>query len=816
MKRCIFSLLIITIISLGYGLPIISSNSMEIKTNTTDATIMSSTSGDITFPFGKGLHIGGDNHWNLTDLLDVNQTLENLPDFVGDGMTAYTGDDLIPGVSENRHLVAVELINSTIWNDNDFGEGEIYFNITVNGNFTKTANYAANDGDTLLLNLSVFYSWCFALSISVEVWEDDPAPTPDDELGVYTYFTNSPTSEVITGNTTIGDAQVWLNITVFDTKTGITAESLAEGTKPYFYFSDETSATEDPDEVYARVIIGPDDDAGLATAICIQYIFYWTQENFPIPTDIKFHDDDYEEFLIFIDPNNLMTPYRYVLDDGSYVSNMNSQRIAIWEEHETTDILETAAYSSDELAPLIGDNYSAAYKYFNITERPDAFRLALSGIRTMNLLVQTSFHNFQEGPPGVFDIVSSEMGFNYTINEFNDTIIRKFFRRHYTAFEQGLWFISAVGIETPKVHPFTFDIVNPFKFPYLTNGYPNVVDDIAAFQKANKSWVNYEYEIDLTLALLLKARYTITSPDEVSPGDEFDATISVEILDDQTEIALLYDLYVNGSIQALFFDRNFLLDQEGKVSVNIPVRTMRLILTLLGYQPYQKSGLNLDKSGYLTLDNFQLSTNLLGDILTGNMSLHIWDLIKGELPHYFPITASPLHLIDYFMEAIDINLGAVFSGFVNGTIRTDKTSLATSGKTSFKFDGTTMSTTTHIVTSSDVTDTDTFQIVLDDLLFAYQFLADWSLDIDFGTILSLIAPQYATMHFNIGTFPNVGFSSDDSLIESQSTVSKTTTITMDATSPSPNTSPNAISLPAVTLILFLAISLIITRNKIKK
>ncbi|MBK5115031.1 MAG: hypothetical protein JJE41_15505 [Candidatus Heimdallarchaeota archaeon] len=40
-----------------------------------------------------------------------------------------------------------------------------------------------------------------------------------------------------------------------------------------------------------------------------------------------------------------------------------------------------------------------------------------------------------------------------------------------------------------------------------------------------------------------------------------------------------------------------------------------------------------------------------------------------------------------------------------------------------------------------------FNIVLDDLLFAYRFLADWSLEINFGNIIGFIAPLYEEMVF---------------------------------------------------------------------
>ena len=329
-------------------------------------------------------------------------------------------------------------------------------------------------------------------------------------------------------------------------------------------------------------------------------------------------------------------------------------------------------------------------------------------------------------------------------------------------------------------------------------------------REQNKYFIDYEYALDLTLALQLKVRYTITSPDQVDPGDEFDATIEVEILEDETEIALLYDLFLNGTIKALFYERNFLFDKEGKFAVNIPVGTLRLILSLLGYQPYEQSGLDIDESGYLTLDNFALSANLLGNIMEANPSLHIWDLILGEMPGYFPVTEKPLNLLDYFMESIDLKLGTVFSGFVNGTISSNQLSVATVGTDAFEFDGTTMSTITEVTVSNNQAITNTFNIVLDDLMFAYRFLADWSFEINFGDIIGLIAPQYEQMVFDLGTFPHIEWTSDDSLINTATTVRKTITINTEEPT---DTSGIGLIIFSVTIIISMVTIVIIRKRK---
>ncbi len=779
-KRSSLFLIMIILVSLGVGIRGIAADT-DTLLDSNNLSSMSSITGDVTFPFPKTLKLSGDNYWNMTDLLDVNETLDNIPSFTKSGITAYTGNDLVPQISANRYLVNVTLINATIYDDHDIiGEGEIYFNVTINGNFTETARYGANNDETLDLNLGVFNYWCLTLDINVEVWDDDTYPDPDDALGVYSNNIGTPTSQNISGLTDIGDAKVWLEIEVLDTAAGVTADFLADGCKPYLYFTDETTQTEEADEVFARVLAGNDPVKG-KTVLCIQYIYYWGSEYFPTPINIQFHEDDYEEFLIFIDPNDWTNPYRYVFDDGSYVSNTRSQRIAIWENSPTSSILDTEAYVSEELTPLLGDNYTASYKIFNLDEATQENRSGLSGITTMNILVQTSFHNFQEGPPGLLDFVTTELGYGYSIDELNDSIIKEFYQRHYHAFEEGLWFISFLGVDTPKVNPFTFDVMGTFAFPYLTNAYPNVVDDIDRFQKANKNFVNYEYELELTVALLLHARYTITAPDAVNPGDEFDATIEVEILEDETEIALLYDFFLNGTIKALFLNKNFLFDYEGKVGVNIPIGTIGNILSLLGFNPYEQEDVDVDDAGYLTLDQFSLAPTLLGNIMEADLSLHFWEIIKGELPKYYPVTYGPLKILDYFMEGIDLSMEASLDGFVNGTISSSDETIANVTTDSFKFDGTTTSTTTHVAINEAITTNETFEITLGDLAFAFSFLADWIFDIEFNDIIALLAPEYGHMTFDLGTFPDVTWTSDDSYKLATTSVSKEVAVLVGVT-----------------------------------
>jgi len=120
-----------------------------------------------------------------------------------------------------------------------------------------------------------------------------------------------------------------------------------------------------------------------------------------------------------------------------------------------------------------------------------------------------------------------------------------------------------------------------------------------------------------------------------------------------------------------------------------------------------------------------------------------------------------------------------------------------------------MSTINHVTFSSGVTSTDSFKIVLDDLLFAFRFLADWFLEINFKNIIGLIAPQYKQMTFDLGTFPYIEWTSEDSLTNTTTTVKKTITINTEEPTPTTTPTPTPTTTPTPTPTDIGAISLLI-------
>jgi len=261
-----------------------------------------------------------------TDEFNGSEFLDALNDFNQTGINVYTGSDVIPGSSGaipgtgSLSYLTINLTESYIYADHDIGDGEIYFKIWMNGNYTRyptTGEISASDGDTLYLDLVGFEGWTWNNTVLIEVWESD-FPDQDDFLGQALYSTGDPKNETVELRTKIGaidgDANVTVQFNVTNTKTFFTADELLWGYQPYLYIDDETSGTEEPDGIFGRVCIG-NDPVMAKTLWALQYFFYWDIETYGTsPLEVQLHKYDYEEFLLYLDPTDITKPVRIVYD----------------------------------------------------------------------------------------------------------------------------------------------------------------------------------------------------------------------------------------------------------------------------------------------------------------------------------------------------------------------------------------------------------------------------------------------------------------------------------------------------------------------
>ncbi|MFX0091431.1 MAG: hypothetical protein ACFFBD_06675, partial [Candidatus Hodarchaeota archaeon] len=435
----------------------------------------------VNFTFFRNFHHQNKDNTIEFPEMNISSVLSQIDSFNASDVNVYAGNEIIP-LNLTMYYVRVTLTQVEIYNDRDtIGPGEILFEISINGNYSIDDNdssfYSANNGDIVYPNFIGFQGWLAQLEVNIHVWEAD-ALIFDNDLGSFNYSTTAPTNETISGNTDIGDAHVSVQIEVLDTQTDLTAQHLLNGFKPSMSVCDETFGTELPNDVFGRVCIGEDDQLN-TTAICLEYFYYWDKVTDPTGL-IQIREDDYQGLLLFLDMN--LDLYRVVFDaPNDIIDALPTHGYTIWEIGGSGTSWVTSNIS-EELQPFLGSNITVEFTSKDL-ETEAALITGLMGFQTIQFTVDTYFHGFQMGGTG---ILGTNYGFIYDVNELNDTIIHKWYEMLNDSLNAGIHTVQvgSYSYTLPQVTPFTFDIIHPFKYPYLVNAWGNVMDDLNAFTRA--------------------------------------------------------------------------------------------------------------------------------------------------------------------------------------------------------------------------------------------------------------------------------------------------------------------------------------------
>lgn len=705
---------------------------------------------DISFNFTRTFNKTLGNSWELASELDIPSHVESISSFVGEDITAFVGDQEVTSIDESVHRLSVQLDSLTIYDDTDTlieGEsGEIYCEIFTNGFRLKTAEYEANDetNPEVTLNLPIFNdNWCFYLNVTIAIFDKDTFSGPDS-LGVFKYYTANPTTGQISDETDLGDAEVHLSLEVLEGPTEVTADQLAEGIFPHFP-NDEPGSPAEANGIYSRVLTGFDATQD-KEVVCIQYIFFWEQEEYLI---YPFHQDDYEELLIFLDPDNIQTPYRFVFENAGYFS----QRFSILEYSPTSNTTDILTPITPELTPFLGHETNLSYAIVNLNSETDKLRLAPIGVPTLNLQLKNSFHHFETT---TYDDFEEALYERYDLQPLNNSLLRFWFQKFEDALEAGVFWIDPLKMNTPIITPFTFDVMNPFQKPYIVTGYPNVVEDTDTFEAAlDNKQMTLNSSITGEVAFSVKARYTITTPPSVFPGDVFQAKVRVEMIEDETALALGYNLSVDGSIKLLFLDKSFTSQYGGITRTTLPTSQTTNNFSLCGLDNFLKDDLEITNEDFFSTDYISGST-IVGAIQGINVSIHLWDMLKTVLPMELPQASIPTNFLDYFIELFDLQVTTSFDGYLQNSISSSNSTLGLiTSSPSFLMEEAPSEQLFNINVSTSAKGNETFHLIIDQQTLSYSLLAEWNLAAIIENLVGLVDPGVRDLSMEIGTFPNI-------------------------------------------------------------
>lgn len=200
-----------------------------------------------------------------------------------------------------------------------------------------------------------------------------------------------------------------------------------------------------PEAIYYRIIFEP-----TQAEYCIQYYFYWLDQNCSSFLGISNHKYDYEPIYVYFHPSEI-SPIGVVNSGESKVLGLNQCRFhkteARKKEYSIRDQVEESCTFRTSPAPYYPFGGSEGIEGKNCAKRyPLAGSIYFSDVRPM-FGVATCFHAFS----GAENSLNGGL-IEPSLKQLNDEILHEWYMNHYN---------------DRLEEPFGHDVSNPFEFPFI-------------------------------------------------------------------------------------------------------------------------------------------------------------------------------------------------------------------------------------------------------------------------------------------------------------------------------------------------------------
>jgi len=732
----------------------------------------------------------------LPDVLDyINTNLTDLS--IREGYTySNSSEELdILNYDFNINITQIDIID-----DHDIiGAGEIYFLSTINANKTRypeTGTIELNSGESLTSDFNIFADFGHQVLASFEVMDEDAIF--DDSLGVIS-FTIAPTTSNGSWyiDTVTGDARIYFDILVFQRPINITVGNLITSVKPYLHIDDE-SYDNIPD-VYGRLSRG--NDSGI-DAYVFQFIFYWDNETSPtILGEYLLHENDFEAVYLYYDSQDLYEPYRVVFNNWHYLNLLfegtPEQSITVLDTSVSTsfDVVETITIDS-VFQPLLGLEtvIDAKYRpYSSVTDwdyglsSKDVRVRGWAGSFTMEMTVDTSFHTFDLGPGGV-----DEIAFNYPVYLLTDDALINMYKELNSTFTEGTHLVSALGIDIPKVSPFPFDITSVFEAPYIITAYDTIAESAGDFERARSSRLEYEYNLTVGVELVLPSTINITLPSSTNQGTSFEVSMDFETNEDELEIIFPYSLDIYTNFSFWFTSSAFDFNYEGVLSFDFINGYLEDQINETTYNSFSILD-SINIADLLAIRSLTINPNIIGEIASANIDLSIWKILSWIIDRIPSASARILaKIVEFFIDDLVLSFELIVSGIVSTNLRSNDPDAQISNA-NITFNEGSLSQTITVTPSQGFHGE--FQLIFSEFIYGLEFLANWSMTIDYTSIINNLIPDQ-TFHigegpsFNLDLLRTDGISVTLNIVEMHTETTTTTNDNSSSTSTDTSGSTN--------------------------
>ncbi|GAB4310145.1 MAG: hypothetical protein Kow0069_10100 [Promethearchaeota archaeon] len=697
---------------------------------------------------------GGDENTKQNTLLDVWDLVENMGSFIEPGYSVYVGSE-VP--QENNFWKRHYRLSATymwVYYDHDtFNAGDMFLKGFVNQQIDDQMTYTTdwvfdlgqwNDNDYGPINCMLFDGWAYDLYFWIELYDDDVGLV--DTFGTWKSTLNWTDVGTIYVTYSNGDAVVKFTLEVLEGPYLTSAADLLDAYKPYLFSDVETIHDAPADSVYGRVIEGYDSVLGY-NATCLQYLYHFPYEY--TGSNHFVHYWDWEMVLIFIDYSQSRYPYRLVWDNGFYFAGpsgydwIDGQEYRIFDENLPEGEFNVPVEFSEQLWPLLGRNRTMKVTVTHISSAWDPgvekWGWFEWGMPTFQATIDTSYHQFDLGDAGGTDPM--DMNRNYPVLELTDEVIKSAYETLDTSFSGGVHELD--GYYTPNYAPFSWDVSQPFKFPYLFNNYEKLAIDINAYYDA-KERKSLELNVDKKVDVVIDVpcHVGLELPQSAAPGEATGGNLNLTLDESKAMVTIIVWYQVKLTVNSFYWSHTFTTTINETITINLGTNEITFLGQTIRADYNDEDPFSWESEllgGYCSIQG-TLNPKLVGTILDATFSVHISEIIKALVgPTYEWI-------VDFVVDDLALNINPVVTGYVKFDLSLGGSSVAE--------DIWLTSTETIMPVSFTMPEASTSPIhfAFEDLRYGVNFAVDWTISLEWATIPSFFLED---QEWYLGTWPNV-------------------------------------------------------------
>ncbi|MHA1734324.1 MAG: hypothetical protein ACTSU5_20485, partial [Promethearchaeota archaeon] len=485
-----------------------------------------------------------------TTIPDVDALVDNLTNFLEPGYTAYTGSQVPVENAFTKYHYQLNATYLSVKHDHDtIGPGDLFLrgfvNMQIDDDMTYTTDWtfdlgAWNDDEQGAISCSLYDGWAYDLFFWIELYDDDSGVV--DSFGTWKDTLNWTQAGAILVDYG-GDANVTFTLSLVGVPASTTATDILDAYKPYLFSDVETTYDDPAEAVYGRVIEGYDAYLGY-NASCLQYLYFFPYEY--TGSDHFVHFWDWEMILIFIDySQGSRYPYRLAWDNGFYFAGpsgydwIDGQEYKIFDDNIGSGTYQGSVEFSEQLWPVLGRNRTLKVDVVPISNVWDTgvenWGWFEWGMPTFQATIDTSYHQFDLGDASGTDPM--DMDRDYPIFPFNDSTIRDAYRSLNTSFSGGVHPLD--GYYTPNYAPFSWDISQPFEFPFLFNNYQKLATDINEYNGAKeRKAVEWKVRKSVNVTMDVPCTVGLTLPSYEKPGGQVGTGLNFTLHDENAFLTI--------------------------------------------------------------------------------------------------------------------------------------------------------------------------------------------------------------------------------------------------------------------------------------